>query len=70
MMEMKKGANFSFCDISLLDRTMTRYEEMRRDKHKNASRGKTNSWVREENVVIIENLFEKAKDFAFFSIIC
>lgn len=54
MMKMKNGTNFSFCDISLLDRTMTRCEEMRRDKHKNASRGITNSRVREENVVIIE----------------
>lgn len=63
---MKNGTNFSFCDISLLDRTMTRCEEMRRDKHKNASRGITNSRVREENVGIIRNKSKNTNYFLFF----
>ena len=54
---------FHFVIFLSLYRTMTRCEEMSRDNHKNASRGKTNSWVREENVTIIEELIQKAKKF-------
>ena len=53
---------------------MTRYESVSRDKHKNASRGKTKSWVREENVGSIEEIERIANDFvpifAFLFDIC